>query len=123
MKKYLLAIIAMLLCITSSVDAGDKIVFTKPASIIRPKSPLPETSTLIVGEYDDEQIVISITGYNGEICITIADATTLQFISTQYENIVSPDTVGVDLSNLPCSIYTIIVELDNGDCYFANIQI
>ena len=29
----------------------------------------------------------------------------------------------VDLSNLPCSIYNIMIELDNGDCYSADIQI
>lgn len=123
MKKCLLAFIALFFCMTSYVNAGSKIVFTKTASISRPKSPQPEVPTLILGEYDDEELVIYLTEYDGDITITVTDATTLQLVSIQAESVISPDTVSVDLSNLPCSIYNIMIELDNGDCYSADIQI
>ena len=123
MKKILLALFALFFCVTSYVNAGSKIVFTKPASIIRPKSPLPEAPTLILGEYDEEELVISLTGYDGDITITVTDSTTLQLVSIQYESVLSPDTVCVDLSNLPSSVYAVMIELDNGDCYYADIQI
>ena len=123
MKKFLLAFIALFFCMTSYVNAGSKIVFTKTASIIRPKSPQPEVPTLILGEYDDEELVIYLSEYDGDITITVTDATTLQLVSIQTESVISPDTVSIDLSNLPCSIYNIMIELDNGDCYSADIQI
>ena len=63
MKKFILAFIALFFCMTSYVNAGSKIVFTKTASIIRPKSPQPEVPTLILGEYDDEELVIYLTEY------------------------------------------------------------
>ena len=108
---------------TSFVSAGSKIVFVKTTSIIRPKSPLPEDPTLILGEYDEEQLAISVTGYDGDITITVTDATTLQLINTQTEAVLSPGTVYVDLSNLTSSTYNIMIELDNGDIYCADIQI
>ena len=123
MKKFLLALFALFFCMTSFVSAGSKIVFVKTTSIIRPKSPLPEDPTLILGEYDEEQLAISVTGYDGDITITVTDATTLQLINTQTEAVLSPDTVYVDLSNLPSSIYNITIELDNSDIYYADIQI
>ena len=63
------------------------------------------------------------TSFVSAITITVTDATTLQLINTQTEAVLSPDTVYVDLSNLPSSIYNITIELDNSDIYYADIQI
>ena len=71
MKKLLMVLITLLTSMTSYVNAESKIVFIKTAPIIRPKSPQPEPPALILGEYDDEQLTISITGYDGDITITI----------------------------------------------------
>lgn len=122
MKKYLLALAAMLFCMTSNVSAGKKIVFTKPSgTIIKPKS--PQLEPVIFGEYDADEITISFTSYDGDVTITMVDASTYQVVSVGNETVFSPDTVSVDLSTLPSSTYYIFIELDNGDCYYASIQI
>ena len=123
MKKFLLVLAAMLLGLVPNVSAGDKIIFIKPTSpISKPKSP-QLNPIIIVGEYAQDELTIDFTGYDGDATITVVDATTHQVVSTADETIVSPDTVHVDLSDLSSSTYYILIELDNGDCYYATIQI
>jgi len=119
MKKYLLVLAAMLFCMTSNVCAGKKIVFTKPAPIIMPKSPQP----VIIGEYDADELTIDFVNYDGDVTITMVDASTYQVVCVENETVFSPDTVSVDLSTLPSSTYYIFIELDNGVTYYATIQI
>ncbi|MBR1800354.1 MAG: DUF3244 domain-containing protein [Bacteroidaceae bacterium] len=122
MKKYLLTFAAMLFCMTSNVSAVDKVVFKKKTSIIRPKSPQLHPIS-IAGEYDADELTIDFVNYDGGITITVVDASTHQVVSVENETIFSPETVSVDLSTLPSSTYYIFIELDNGDCYYASIQI
>lgn len=122
MKKYLLTLAAMLFCMTSNVSAGKKIVFTHPSGpIIKPKSPQPEP--IIIGEYDADELTIDFIDYVGDVIITVVDVTTNQMVCVENETVVSPDTVSVDLSTLSSSTYYIFIELDNGDGYYATIQI
>lgn len=120
MKKYLLALVAMLFCMTPSLYAGKKISFKKVNTpVIKPKSPDP----VIIGGYDQDNLTIDFTDYVGDVTITVVDASTYQVVSVENETVFSPDTVSVDLSTLPSSTYYIFIELDNGDCYYASIQI
>ena len=112
----------MLFCMTSNVSAVDKVVFKKKTSIIRPKSPQLHPIS-IAGEYDADELTIDFVNYDGGITITVVDASTYQVVSVENETVFSPDTVSVDLSTLPSSTYDIFIELDNGDCYYASIQI
>lgn len=121
MKKYLLTLAAMLLCMTSTVYAGRRIVFTKPTHINKPRNPQPEP--VIIGEYDTDELTIDFIDYVGDVIITVVDVTTNQTVCVENETVFSPDTVSVNLSTLPSSTYYIFIELDNGDCYYATIQI
>ena len=123
MKKYLLALAAMLFCMTSNVCAGDKVVFKKVNSTTpKPKSPQLHPVS-IAGEYGIDELLLCFTNYDGDVTITVVDASTYQVVSVENETVFSPDTVSVDLSTLPSSTYYIFIELDNGDCYYATIQI
>ena len=122
MKKYLFTLAAMLLCMPSTVNAGKKLVIIKkPTPIIKPQSPQPEP--LINGEYDAEELTLFFEEYDGDATITIMDAITHQVVSIENEAIISPATVNINLSSLPSSTYYIFIELDNGDGYYATIQI
>lgn len=122
MKKYLLALAAMLLCTTSNVSAGKRIVFSKPTSSI-PKPKSPQIEPIIIGEYDADELTIDFINYDGDVTITLVDAITHQVVSIENETITSPAAVNINLSSLPSSTYYIFIELDNGDGYFATIQI
>ncbi len=123
MKKFLLTLAAMLFCLTSNVSAGKKIVFSGTTqSVSKPKSPQLHPVS-IAGEYDAEELTIDFVNYDGDVTITMVDVTTHQTVCVENEAIVSPDTISVDLSTLPSSTYYIFIELDNGDCYYASIQI
>lgn len=112
----------MLLCMTSTVTAGKKrIIIKKPVPVITPQSPQPEP--LINGEYDAEELTLFFEEYDGDATITIMDAITHQVVCIENEAIISPATVNIDLSSLPSSTYYIFIELDNGDSYYATIQI
>lgn len=120
MKKFLLTLAAMLLCMTSTVYAGKKFTFKKVnTTVSKPKSPDP----VIMGESDAGELTIDFIDYVGDVIITVVDVTTNQTVCVENETVVSPDTVSVDLSTLPSSTYYIFIELDNGDCYYATIQI
>ena len=122
MKKFLFTLAAMLLCMTSTVTAGKKrIIIKKPVPVITPQSPQPEP--LINGEYDAEELTLFFEEYYGDATITIMDAITHQVVSIENEAIISPATVNINLSSLPSSTYYIFIELDNGDGYYATIQI
>lgn len=121
MKKFLLTLAAMLLCMTSTVYAGKRILFTTPTHINKPRNPQPEP--VIIGEYVTDELTIDFTNYDGDVIITVVDVTTNQTVCVENETVFSPDTVSVDLSTLPSSTYYIFIELDNGDCYYASIQI
>lgn len=122
MKKFLFTLAAMLLCMTSTVTAGKKrIIIKKPVPVITPQSPQPEP--LINGEYDAEELTLFFEEYDGDATITIMNALTHQMVSIENEAIISPATVNIDLSSLPSSTYYIFIELDNGDGYYATIQI
>ena len=112
----------MLFCMTSNVSAGKKIVFTKPTTFI-PKPKSPQIEPIIIGEYNADELTIDFVNYDGDVTITMVDVTTNQTVCVENENIFSPDTISVDLSTLPSSTYYIFIELDNGDCYYASIQI
>ena len=112
----------MLFCMTSNVSAGKKIVFTKPTSSI-PKPTSPQIEPIIIGEYDADELTIDFVNYDGDVTITVVDTITYQVVSVENETVFSPDTVSVDLSMLPSSTYYIFIELDNGDGYYATIQI
>lgn len=112
----------MLLCMASYVCAGERlVVIKKPTPIITPQSPQQEP--LITGEYDEEELTVDFAGYNGNVDITIVDAINLQIVCIENEAISSPASVNIDLSSLPSSTYYIFIELDNGDGYYASIQI
>lgn len=112
----------MLFCMTSNVCAGRRIVFSGPTtSIPKPKS--PQIEPRIIGEYDADELTIDFIDYVGDVTITVVDTITYQVVCVENETVFSPDTVSVDLSTLPSSTYYIFIELDNGDCYFATIQI
>lgn len=122
MKKFLFTLAAMLLCMTSTVTAGKKrIIIKKPVPVITPQSPQPEP--LINGEYDAEELTLFFEEYDGDATITIMDAITHQVVCIENEAITSPAAVNIDLSSLPSSTYYIFIELDNGDSYYATIQI
>lgn len=123
MKKYLLVLAAMLFCMTSNVCAGDKVVFKKVNSTTpKPKSPQLHPVS-IAGEYGIDELLLCFINYDGDVTITMVDVTTNQTVCVENETVFSPDTVSVDLSTLPSSTYYIFIELDNGDCYYASIQI
>lgn len=122
MKKYLLALAAMLFCMTSNVSAGKKIVFSGTTQSV-PKPKGSQLSPVIIGEYDADVLTIDFVNYDGDVTITVVDASTYQVVSVENETVFSPDTVSVDLSTLPSSTYYIFIELDNGDCYYGIIQI
>ena len=124
MKKYLITLAAMLLCMTSAVMAEKKpVIIIKNLPPIQPQSPQTGTSPLIRGEYDAEELTLYFEEFDGDADITIVDATTNQVVCIQNEAITSPALVNIDLSSLPSSTYYIFIELDNGDSYFATIQI
>lgn len=124
MKKYLITLAAMLLCMTSAVMAEKKpVIIIKNLPPIQPQSPQTGTSPLIRGEYDAEELTLYFEEFDGDADITIVDATTNQVVCIQNEAITSPALVNIDLSSLPSATYYIFIELDNGDSYFATIQI
>jgi len=124
MKKYLLALAAMLLCMTSAVMAERKpTIIIKQVPPIQPQSPQTGSSTIITGDYDAEELTLFFEEYDGDATITIMDAITHQVVCIENEAIISPAAVNIDLSSLPSSTYYIFIELDNGDSYYATIQI
>ncbi len=97
-------------------------MFKKTPSIIRPKSPQLNPVS-ITGEHDIDKLTLSFVNYDGDVTITVVNASTNQVVSVENETVFSPDTVSVDLSTLPSSTYYIFIELDNEDCYYASILI
>ena len=124
MKKFLLTLAALWFCMNSAIMAEKKsIIIIKQFPPIQPQSPQTGSSPLVRGEYDAEELTLYFEEYDGDATITIMDATTHQVVSIENEAIISPALVNIDLSSLPSSTYYIFIGLDNGDDYFATIQI
>ncbi|MBR0243076.1 MAG: DUF3244 domain-containing protein [Bacteroidaceae bacterium] len=68
-------------------------------------------------------MTIDFINYDGDVTITLVDAITHQVVCIENEAITSPAAVNINLSSLPSSTYYIFIELDNGDGYYATIQI
>ena len=124
MKKFIVILTALLFCMMPTIMAEKKsIVIIKQLPPVTPKSPNQGTSPLIGGEYDTEELTIFFGDYDGDVTITLVDASTYQLVRVENETVFSPDTVSIDLSTLPSSTYYIFIELDNGVTYYATIQI
>ena len=123
MRKCFLIAAALLFCMTSNVNAGKKIVFTRPTTpIIKPKAP-QANPTIIYGDYDTGGLTISFSGYDGDVIVSFVNATTGDISMSEEVIIESPDMMTIDLSTLSHSTYYVLIELDNGDCYYATIRI
>ena len=79
--------------------------------------------TIIYGDYDTGGLTISFSGYDGDVIVSFVNATTGDISMSEEVIIESPDMMTIDLSTLSHSTYYVLIELDNGDCYYATIRI
>jgi len=123
MKKYLLTLAAMLLIASAATAEKKPAVIIKQFPPIQPQSPQTGSSPLVSGEYDAEELTLYFEEYDGNATITIMNVISHQVVSVENVAITSPSSVNIDLSSLPSSTYYIFIELDNGDDYYATVQI
>ena len=123
MKKYLLTLAALLLCSSAVMAEKKPAVIIKQFPPIQPQSPQTGSSPLVSGEYDAEELTLYFEEYDGNATITIMNVISHQVVSVENVAITSPSSVNIDLSSLPSSTYYIFIELDNGDDYYATVQI
>ena len=123
MKKYLLTLAAMLLIASAATAEKKPAVIIKQFPPIQPQSPQTGSSPLVSGEYDAEELTLYFEEYDGNATITTMNVISHQVVSVENVAITSPSSVNIDLSSLPSSTYYIFIELDNGDDYYATVQI
>lgn len=123
MKKQLFMIAAMLLMFASSVKADPtKLILIKQSvgnTTIRPNGLNQGTDLLLDAEYDDSELSLSIENYYGDATISIIDATTLQVVISEEEEIYGSLFTDIDISSLPSSTYIVYIELEDGSVYYG----
>ena len=127
MKKQLFMIAAMLLMFASSVKAEPtKLILIKQtvgSTTIKPNGLNQGTDLLLDAEYDDSELSLSIENYYGEATISVVDATTLQVVISEEEEIYGSLFTGIDISSLPSSTYIVYIELEDGSVYYGFMQL
>ena len=127
MKKQLFMIAAMLLMFASSVQADPtKLILIKQtvgSVIIKPNGLNQGTDPLLDAEYDDSELSLSIENYYGEATISIVDATTLQVVISEEEEIYGSLFTDIDISSLSSSTYIVYIELEDGSVYYGFMQL
>ncbi len=123
MKRYLITIAAFLLCCITIVEADKKSIAIIHVPPITPQGLHEEYSPTISGQYDNNELTININGYIGDVTFIITDNLNGQDLLFEEESVFWNKTVNYDITNLSSSTYTLYIILDNGDTYFATLQL
>ena len=123
MKKYLFVLAATMFCLVSNVSAeeGDKDLNLRPQHNHKPRT--PQSEIIITCTYDNEELTLSFTGYNGVTNISLVDVSSQQIVYHDTNFVTSPDTLSINVSQVPVSTYYLFVELEDGTIYYGCIQL
>lgn len=67
--------------------------------------------------YTSDTLTVSITGYYGDVEVTVEDAATNSVQTTQTEYVFGQGTVLTDITSLTSGYYVLYIRLDNDDEY------
>ena len=83
--------------------------------------PQPRTPTLVdvIATYDDENLIIDVSGYSGSVQVEIigTDGFTYSF------NVINSATEYIDISSLQQGSYSLIITLQNGTQYIGEFEL
>ena len=120
MKKYLFVLAAAMFCLVSNAEEK-KVELKKEVNIGKPRT--PQSDVIITCTYDNEELTLSFTGYNGVTGINLVDVSSQQSVYHDTDFVTSPDTLSINVSQVPFSTYYLFVELEDGTIYYGCIQL
>lgn len=123
MKKILFIFAALMFGMTSMAIAGVKrpVIIINDPTTINPNGPYESPS--VSGEYDEDELTLTIANFTGIAYVTIVDDVTNQTVLTDNEIIMGSSTFGLNISTLPSDTYTLHIVLSSGDSYYATINL
>ena len=80
-----------------------------------PGDPRPKSLTEVKAYYTSDTLTVSITGYYGDMEVTVEDATNSNVVATQTEYISWQGTIATDIHNLTTGYYVLYIRLDNDE--------
>lgn len=114
MKQLLLFV--MVFAVSLSLFAqnpGD--IPVNPPSGPKPKSPTEKPE--VKAYYMSDTLTVSITGYYGEVEVTVEEAASSMVQTTQTEYVIGQGIVLTDIHSLESGYYVLYIRLDNDDVY------
>lgn len=121
MKKYIILLAAMLLCVPQAIMADKRPVDVKHVPTLDPNGPFVGPS--VSGEYDEDELTLTITNFTGVAYVTIVNDTIHQTVLTDNEIILGSSTFNLNISSLPSDTYIIYIVLNGGDTFYATINL
>ncbi|MDO4994590.1 MAG: hypothetical protein Q4E32_06255 [Bacteroidales bacterium] len=116
MKRLILFYAMLLVFVVSALaqQPGD-IPVNPPPGGPKPKglTEMPEVKAY----YTSDTLTVSITGYYGDVEVTVEDAATNSVQTTQTEYVFGQGTVLTDITSLTSGYYVLYIRLDNDDEY------
>lgn len=82
-----------------------------------PGDPRPKSLTDVKAYYMSDTLTVSITGYYGDVEVTVEDATSSIVVATQTEYVFGQGTIVTDIHSLSTGYYVLYIRLDNDDEY------
>lgn len=113
MKKKLFLSMTLLLMACCGINAQTVILYPPPP-------PIPKGQTEVLemkASYTSDTLTVSITGYYGDVEVTVEDATSSIVVATQTEYVFGQGTIVTDIHSLSTGYYVLYIRLDNDDEY------
>lgn len=111
MKKKLFLIMTLLLMACCGINAQTVIISPPPPPKPKGLTEFPEVRAYYMGD----TLTVNITGYYGDVEVTIEDATNSNVVATQTEYISWQGTIATDIHNLTTGYYVLYIRLDNDE--------
>lgn len=82
-----------------------------------PGDPRPKSLTEVKAYYTSDTLTVSITGYYGDMEVTVEDATSSTVQTTQTEYVFGQGMITLDIHSLASGYYVLYIRLDNDEEY------
>lgn len=113
MKKKLFLIMTLLLMACCGINAQTVIISPPPPPKPKGLTEFPEVRAYYMGD----TLTVSITGYYGEVEVTVEEAASSMVQTTQTEYVIGQGIVLTDIHSLESGYYVLYIRLDNDDVY------
>ncbi|MCR4613219.1 MAG: DUF3244 domain-containing protein [Bacteroidaceae bacterium] len=113
MKKKLFLTMTLLLIACCGINAQTVILFPPPPPKPKSLTEMPEVKAY----YTSDTLTVSITGYYGDVEVTVEDAATNTIQTTQTEYVFGQGTVVTDITSLTSGYYVLYIRLDDDEEY------